>query len=273
MLDENLKIASDLTVINVQLQIHCNKFDIAPPPPPMPTPAVGDTRSWKEYAFDMKSYSATVNAVCSVSNGRNVVIWVDGSYGNTVFDSDITAFANAYCGSTGGYARLTTLLGDVWGTVPASQSSNLISDSPTKQDINIVIVAATTNYGGYFWGENDFASSYYPNSNEALVFFINGNGLHSGVNYYVSALLHESTHMINFYQRAVMRSAYHDTWLEETSAMMAEDIVTPAVLGGYNTVATTRVPGYASTGGAVSYIDWASYPTTITRLAARLAAI
>jgi hypothetical protein len=256
MLVDNLKIASELSASTSGSNSIATNSNIAPPPPPMPTPAVGDTRSWKEFAFDMKNYSSTVHAVCPLPNGRNVVIWVDGSYGSTVFDSDIAAFTNAYCGNTGGYARLTTLLGDVWGTVPAAQSSNLISDSPTKQDINIVIVAATTNFGGYFWGENNFVSTYYPNSNEALVFFINGNGLHSGVNYYVSALLHESTHMINFYQRAVMRSVYHDTWLEETSAMMAEDIVTPAVLGGYNTVATTRVPNYVSTGGAVSYIDW-----------------
>ena len=256
LLVENLKLASDLSAPASGSDSIARNANIAPPPPPMPTPAVGDTRSWKEFAFDMKNYSATVHAVCSVPNGRNVVIWVDSSYGTTVFDSDITAFANAYCGSTGGYARLTTLLGDVWGTVPASQSTYLISDSPARQDINIVIVAATTNYGGYFWGENDYASSYYPNSNAALVFFINGNGLHNSVNYYVSVLLHESTHMINFYQRAVMRSAYHDTWLEETSAMMSEDIVTPAVLGGYNTVATNRVPNYVSSGGAVSYINW-----------------
>jgi Peptidase M30/PKD domain len=256
MLVENLKLASELSASTSSSNSIAANSNIAPPPPPMPTPAVGDTRSWKEFAFDMKNYSATVHAICSVPNGRNVVIWVDSSYGNTVFDTDITAFSSAYCGNTGGYARLATLLGDAWGTVPASQSPYLISDLPTKQDINIVIVAATTNYGGYFWGENNFVSTSYPNSNEALVFFINGNGMRSGVNYYVSALLHESTHMINFYQRAVMRSAYHDTWLEETSAMMSEDIVTPAVLGGYNTVATTRVPNYVSTGGAVSYINW-----------------
>jgi hypothetical protein len=256
MLVENLKLAGDLSAPASSSDSIAGNANIAPPPPPMPTPAIGDTRSWKEFAFDMKNYSATVHAVCSVPNGRNVVIWVDSSYGSTVFDTDIATFSNAYCGSAGGYARLATLLGDAWGTVPASQSTYLISDLPTKQDINIVIVAATTNYGGYFWGENNFVSTSYPNSNEALVFFINGNGLRSGINYYVSALLHESTHMINFYQRAVMRSAYHDTWLEETSAMMSEDIVAPAVLGGYNAVATNRVPNYVSTGGAVSYFNW-----------------
>jgi hypothetical protein len=229
---------------------------IAPPPPPMPTPAIGDTRSWKENAFDNKNYLATVKAVCSVPSGRNVVIWVDSSYGTKVFDSDITTFANTYCGSTGGYARLATLPGDAWGTVTASQSTYLISDSPTKQDINIVIVAATANYGGYFWGVNNSLSSSNSNSNEALLFFINANGLHSNVNYYMSALLHESTHMINFYQRAIVRSSSHDVWLEETSAMMTEDIVTPAVLSGYNTVASVRVPGYVNTGGAVSYVSW-----------------
>jgi len=256
MLMENLKLASDLSSPTLSAQSMKISSTVAPPPPPMPTPAIGDTRNWKEFAFDMKSYSATVKAVCTVPTGRNVVIWVDSSYGSTVFDSDINTFATTYCGSSGGYARLATLLGDAWGAVSASQSTYLISDSTTKQDINIVIVAATTNYGGYFWSMNNRLSASYSNSNEALVFFINANGLHASVNYYMSALLHESTHMINFYQRSVLRSSYHDTWLEETSAMMAEDIVTPAVLGGYNTVASVRVPGYVSTGGAVSYVSW-----------------
>lgn len=256
LLIENLKLVSNLSSPALSAQSMAKNSNTAPPPPPMPTPAVGDTRSWKENAFDNKDYLATAKAVCSVPNGRKVVIWVDSSYGTKVLDSDITTFVNSYCGNTGGFARLTTLMGDAWGTVSASQQTYLISDSPTKQDINIVIVAATTNYGGYFWGANNYQSAFSSSSNEALVFFINANGLHSSINYYMSALLHESTHMINFYQRSVTRSSYHDTWLEETSAMMAEDIVTPAVLSGYNPVASVRVPGYVNTGGAVSYVSW-----------------
>jgi hypothetical protein len=255
MLIENLKLASALAAPRSSAKSITRNF----PPPPMPTPVVGDTRPWNESAFDMKNYTATVRAVCSVPNGRNVVIWADSSYdGTNVTASDITAFSNAYCGSAGGYAKLTTLLGDAWGAVSAGQASSLISDTPTKQDVNIVIVKAlaSAKYAGYFWGQNNYLASTYSSSNEALVFFINGNGLHSNIKYYVSVLLHESTHMINFYQRAVVRSVSHDSWLEETSAMMTEDIVIPTVLSGYNTAVTYRVPNYVTTGGAVDYVDW-----------------
>lgn len=255
LLIENLKLASDLASLPRGAKSVARGPDTAPPPP-LPTPAVGATRTWKEFSFDNRNYQTTARAVCSVPNGRSVVIWTDSSYGSTVFPSDISALSNNYCGATGGYARLTTLLGDAWGAVSASQTTSLISDSPTKQDINIVIVAATSDYGGYFWGMNNFLSTHYSNSNEALVFFVNANGLHDNINYYISLLLHESTHMINFYQRAVVRSSYHDTWLEETSAMMSEDIVIPSILGGYNTAATYRVPSYVTTGGAVSYVSW-----------------
>jgi PKD repeat protein len=257
LLVENFKLSSNLRAPTTGTKSAARSTGTAPPP--LPTPAVGDTRSWKEFAFDNKTYATTAKAVCAVPNGRNVVIWVDGSYGSKVFNSDITAFANAYCGATGGYAKLTALMGDAWGTVPAIDSTSLISDTPTKQDINIVIVAATANYGGYFWAMNNVlitAGANYVNSNEALVFFINSTNLQSGVNYYISALMHESTHMINFYQRSELRATRHDTWLEETSAMMSEDIVTPSVLAGYNTIVSSRVPGYVNTGGAVSYVNW-----------------
>jgi hypothetical protein len=57
-----------------------------------------------------------------------------------------------------------------------------------------------------------------------------------------------------------LRGVVHDTWLEETSAMMTEDIVSPAVIpppaGGYNKILNVRLPAYLASGGGVSYINW-----------------
>jgi len=121
------------------------------------------------------------------------------------------------------------------------------------------MVPSTQVYAGYFWGLNAFKND--PRSNNALVFFINVRSFSgdstpsSTTNFYISTLVHEMMHMVNFYQRSIRRSASHDVWLEETSAMMSEDIITPA-LTGYNKIESDRLPVYLMTGGGVSYINW-----------------
>jgi hypothetical protein len=51
--------------------------------------------------------------------------------------------------------------------------------------------------------------------------------------------------MINFYQRAIVRGTDHDTWLEETSAMMGEDILNKRMSGGtFNKIAESRLPAF-----------------------------
>ena len=158
---------------------------------------------------------------------------------------------------------MSALLGDVWGAAANAYASQLIQDGSNLQDINIVIVNAPdeTGWAGYFYGLNNFlktAATSTVNSNQALVFFINANQIRVSRAYAISSLLHEATHMTNFYQRAVARDTAHDTWLEETSAMMTEDIVAPVVNAGYNPITSIRVPSYMATGGGTSYINWTS---------------
>lgn len=232
-----------------------------------PTPAVGDSRTWNDlYDSTTKPvpYATTAAATCSLPSGRSVVFWLDPTAAQTglVSNTDITAMQTAVCGSSGGFDRLNTLLGDVWGAAANNYPTQLIQDSGSLQDINIVIVNAPSGSGwaGYFYGLNNFlksASSSTVNSNQALAFFINASQVKTSRAYAISALLHEATHMTNFYQRSVARSTSHDTWLEETSAMMTEDIVAPVVNAGYNAVASIRVPNYMATGGGTSYINWA----------------
>jgi hypothetical protein len=196
------------------------------------------------------------------------VVWVDPTAQSSgkVSSAAVTAFTDTMCGSngaSGGYAQLSTLLGDAWGV---TQFSNLIPDSPL-QDINIVIVnaPASTSWAGYFYGGNDFkagtSANLVANSNEALVFFINADAVQIDQQYTLSTLIHEATHMVNFYQRYIKNNLDHDTWLEETSAMMSEDIISPTVIKNangtpYNKVAQYRLPSYMLSGGAVDYVDW-----------------
>ena len=245
-------------------------------PRPLAAPAIDTGRIWNDL-FDSTTnparYPTTAKAVCAAGNGRSAVIWVDpnAEISGKVTPATVTAFSNTFCGdgsgNAGGFAQLVALMGGAWGS-GAAAFSNLIPESTADsalQDINIVIVDPTTTpaptWAGYFYGYNNFTAASKPNSNEALVFFINANSVSKSLNSTLSTLIHEATHMINFYQRSVVRGVTHDTWLEETTAMMSEDIVSPTVVkkadgSGYNKIAESRLPAYLRTGGAVSYINW-----------------
>ena len=254
---------------------------IPAPGAPLAAPAIDTARIWNDL-FDSTSnptkYTTTAQAVCATGNGRNAVIWVDPNAQGSgkVTAATVAAFANTFCGdgsgTAGGFAQLVNLLGDAWGS-GAAVYPELISDS-SLQDINIVIIDPTSTpapaWAGYFYGYNNFTASGHsnskPNSNEALVFFINANAASSSLNNTLSTLIHEATHMINFYQRSVVRNVTHDVWLEETTAMMSEDIVSPTVVkkpdgSGFNKIAESRLPAYLRTGGAVSYINWPQLST------------
>lgn len=227
-------------------------------------PAIGTSRSWNDN-FDGSPvvYTASVQAVCPLPGGRHVVWWVDpaivssGTFSASSWAAALERLQASYCGDAGGLARLTGLLGDVWGAAAAGHA-NAIQDGPFLQDVNVVLLnpPASTQWAGYFFGEDTKRKTAYAASNEALAFFINAEQVRTDLDFATSTLLHESTHMVNFYQRSVARGVAHDTWLEETSAMMTEDIVVPAVLGGYNKVMSYRLPIYLASGGNVSYINW-----------------
>jgi hypothetical protein len=177
---------------------------------------------------------------------------------NALPAASLATLATAYCGSGNAYSDLVSLLGDAWG--PAAASSNrLIQDAPgALQDINIVIPKKLSlDASGYFSSGNDFTAAALPGSNQALIVFLNGEQLvlPQEAQTYASVLIHESTHLINYYQRAIARGTAHDVWLEETSAMMSEDIVTPAAVPGFDET-LQRQEGYLSSGGDVGYVGW-----------------
>ncbi len=137
------------------------------------------------------------------------------------------------------------------------------------QDVHVVFlnVPSGTNWGGYFYSINNFQKTYVPSpplsptyyaySNQALAFFINARGVKTNRGYYGSTLLHELTHMVNYYQRSLKKEAPYDTWLEEMSAMMTEDVITPAVTPDhYAKIPDNRIRPYVESGGAISLINW-----------------
>lgn len=220
-------------------------------------PAVGAARNWLESGFSNSSYATTNKYVCVLPTGRNVVFWKANS-DTQLTDGILSQFVAAVCGVGKGFDKLTGLIGDAWGS--HAYAGQLIQDtSNAKQDINIVFLEASTSskWAGYFWSRNNILSTVtgFSNSNQALVFFVNTNGIADDVNFYISTLIHEAKHMIGFYQEAIVRGKSVDTWYEESSAMMAEDIVGDAITG-VNKIAQYRIPYYISTGGNVSLNNW-----------------
>jgi hypothetical protein len=223
------------------------------------------------------TYATTAQRICTAGTlGRKVIFWVqDGEYPSRVTSTNLDAYQALFCGTNndnGAYANIAKLLGDVWGIVPSAYVSSQIADSAQKQDVNIVFVTPgglpvykTASWGGYFFNKNNFLNSALAgfttqNSNEALVFFVNAR--QTSQNYVSSVLMHELTHMINYYQRTILHDDAHENWLEETSAMMTEDIFDPILLSGYST-ALARIQGYATSSAydstnnkALSYFTW-----------------
>ncbi len=243
--------------------------------PPSPV-VLGDVRVWNENAYDLQNYATTAKVVCAAGTlGRKVVIWVQTSIyvpvsgsSSAVTDAKLALYQSQFCGTNnndGQYAKIANLLGDVWGTVPTTYSATRIADTVSqKQDVNIVIIApaSSATWGGYFYSLNNglkTASSAYANSNEALAFFVNSR---QSQNYTASVLIHELTHMINYYQRVILHSDTHESWLEETSALMTQDIFDPGLTispGCLPIVCDVRA--FATSGAGISYFNW---PTSIS---------
>lgn len=222
---------------------------------------LGRTRTWFDTFGVRTPYMTTARAECAAGGGRRAVFWVDpnASAAGHVTPADLQAMQAATCGTAGGLARLTALLGDAWGL---HGWANLIEDAPL-QDIHIALIDApdSSGWAGYFSSVNKYRASARPDSNEALVIFVRASQLRVDLSFLTSTLIHEATHMVNNYQRMVRRGVTHEAWLEETSAMMSEDIVTPRVLAQpdgrpYNKITDVRLPGYLAAGGAVSFIEW-----------------
>jgi Peptidase M30/PKD domain len=248
------------TRIGQSLQVMPNADAISETSAPRFSPVVGAGRNWVDYfPTPAVSYPTTNKFVCTLPSGRNAVFWQQNSDTNLT-SAMLTQFTNAACGINGGFARIASLLGDAWGD---HSFSNLITDTGTKQDINIVFLNAgsSAQWAGYFYGLNNFKSTASQPTNEALAFFINTNQLtasNSGItDFYISTLFHEATHMHNFYQNDIVRDKTLQTWMEEMHAVMSEDIVTPSVTpNNYNKLKDYRIPGYLNARGGVDLINW-----------------
>ena len=240
---------------------------------------VGDSRTW--FDADHGTHLSTLIQRFNAGDGRQVNVWVENTEFGTdtstkVTAADVSALGTAFASGTSSgsaiYTMDTSLLGQPWGTYPAAGASVLI---PASEPIDIVVLNINPKDGafgtvGYFANINNFLNSGLTGSdkgfsNEALAFFMDSQTIYlartgsvvSGLDFELSTLAHEFTHMINFYQRDVLldQTFDNDTWLEEMTAMGMEDIVDSQINPAYNAVRDARFPDWLTQGGYNCSLD------------------
>ncbi|WP_313283977.1 M30 family zinc metallopeptidase [Delftia tsuruhatensis] len=230
---------------------------------------VGSQRSWFVQPGDsrIEARQATLRRQASVptpTGTRTINVWLEDSeydaakVSDAMLDTLLQRFTN---GSDAVYPLITGLSGEPWG---AHSYSDLIDPEQPLDIVFVNFVPDRTPYGllGYFWSLNNFkqdpANPDLKYSNQSLSFYMDTETLYldpaEGMTNQISTLSHEFVHMTNFYRRSVQLSKpgtdyAFDTFLEEMSAMMGEDIVAQRVTPGFNSIANGRVPSWLSHSG------------------------
>lgn len=215
---------------------------------------IGDTRSWSD-AFDRAArHQIKAAATCVFSTGRRGVVWTDDDASHALDAEHVQLVADYLCGPLGVYERMVALHGDVYG---AAGDARYIQDTPELQELNIVIIKPGENagWGGYFPTEDLLVASEFPDSNEAVAVVLSG-GLLDGGYTARQALVHELKHLVNGYRRGVARGVSHASWLEESSATLAADLINSELSPG--NPMEQRMGQVLPYGGLVSLLDWGS---------------
>ncbi|WP_169749769.1 M30 family zinc metallopeptidase [Comamonas thiooxydans] len=233
-------------------------------------PSIGASRQWYVHVEAMETRQATL-VRSATRDGMTVNIWLeDGEAGDNkisaaVLDGIMSRF---FTNSNAVYHRATAMVGQPWG---AHEFDDLIQ---TEQPLDIVLVNFDRDqqpYGlmGYFWSYNNFkVTPSTPESNESLSVYLDTETIYRtpgdiGLNTQYNTLAHEFMHMVNFYQRGVLLDNTFETWLEETSALMLEDVLSDILTPGYSPIRDGRFPDYLNQSGFnCNLIDWDFDPSS-----------
>ncbi len=201
--------------------------------------------------------TATVPATCRAVVGpvdlgdgrsRTLSIWVeDAVWGVDMTDPRVAALAQLLLQDPASvndiYHWATAVAGEPWG---ASTDPAFIGWDP-RNTVTVLLSRLNADYSGsvrvgYFWAKDNYAVSALPGSNQRIMFYIDsflfskvessrGEIVWSSTNFWpqmvFSTLAHEFQHMIQFYQKRILRGAANgtDTWINEMCSMVMEDLV------------------------------------------------
>ncbi|MFM0013423.1 hemagglutinin [Paraburkholderia sediminicola] len=222
---------------------------------------MGDTRSF--YDSDYSQRLTNLRATAKTADGTTVNVWVESSEWGTgkMTQAIVDNLLSKYASAGGVYDMVTSVGGKLYGP----NDSSVMIDG-TNQPIDLVVFNFNPDskpYGmvGYFHGLNNFkkGSGQAAYSNESISQYLDSETLYlgaaAGLQAMQTTMAHESTHMQNFYRRAIlMGSQYaYETWLEEMSAMMMEDWVSFNIDNTHNAVRDGRYLSYVGWQGQGSY--------------------
>ena len=224
--------------------------------------AVGAQRTWYINADNgMEQRTATLKRQKTFADGRVINLWLEdaeagaGKMTDAMLDTFMERFARP---ANSVYGLVSGLAGQPWG---AHAYNDLIA---AEQPIDIVFVNFVPDgkpYGllGYFWALNNLKANpsdeQLKYSNESLSFYMDTETVYldlaKGMDMQISTLAHEFVHMVNFYQRRVLRGMSYGftTFLEEMSAVMVEDVLGERITPGYNTARDEHVPAWLARSG------------------------
>ncbi|MEH0168200.1 M30 family zinc metallopeptidase [Roseateles microcysteis] len=208
------------------------KIQSAAPRPALPVPEIGSSRDWNDASTGLP-YKSRLADSCSLPGGRMVLFWVDENarsnelLSNTQIADDFKPMA---CGEKGGFQRLQQLLrAEVFGL---HELSYIISDA-ALQPVNVLLADPGANqyWGAYVYSGDLYRKTSLPRSNEAILMVVNARFIKTDLNFIKSSLVHEFMHQVNNYQRWLLNNGpRHESWLEEMTAMVAEDLVSSELI-------------------------------------------
>ena len=232
----------------------------APGPTATAVPAAGDkvndTGSFYIEDVNNPGYVTPITAKCVAVVGatvsgqtRTLSVWIDQSDLSEIGSTALTDLASTFLQSSGSndiYHWDTAVVGEPWGP---QNDPNLMAWDP-HNTVTILLTHLNAVYSGgvivgYFWAKDNFTAAALPGSNERIMFYIDSylygvkretgdSGTWTPTNYWpkivFSTLAHEFQHMIQFYQKQVLRGGGSnatgtDTWINEMCSMLMEDLV------------------------------------------------
>lgn len=190
----------------------------------------------------------------ALADGATVKLWVENAQlgATRVTPAIAESIGATFAGANGVYDTLHALGGPLWG--PHDNQALLPWDHITIDLVVASLDSTTGPYGqvGYFWGKNNMKKEVAPTSNESLAIFLDAETTYMdgerGLQAIKSVMAHEGQHMSNFYHRSVLMGPefQFDLWLEEMTAMMAEDAFASTLGKTYNPTRDSRMPYYLS---------------------------
>ena len=202
--------------------------------------------SEKQATFNAKVFAVGKNK----EGNRQVNIWIeDGvSVVNPLTDVDAEELANKFMNESGDdiYSWITNVYGKEWIEANETLTNDKgIEYIDGKGEVDILVANLNQTYGdtarsyvmGYFWSVDTYKKIEFgkqPNlkglegfANQRNMFYV--DALIFSIPEYkteiYSTLAHEFVHMINWYQKDLLKGANTTSWLNEMLAMIGEDLV------------------------------------------------